>query len=102
MTEAKKLRVTEVQHSSMNKGALEGAVGSSILHQGTQEKSHPIVHQVIVSWTMAQAAGPGACAPVATPRSFPEPEGICSTASGCADNPPESSTLKNRGLQSLN
>ena len=30
---------------------------------------------------------------------FPEPERIRSTASGCADNPPESSTLKNRGLQ---
>ena len=52
-----------------------------------------------LSWTMAQPAGPGACAPVATPRSFPEPERIRSTASGCADNPPEGSTLKNRGLQ---
>ena len=55
--------------------------------------------QYSLSWTMAQPAGPWACAPVATPRSFPEPERNRSTASGCANNPPENSTLKNRGLR---
>ena len=44
--------ITEVQHSSMNKGALEGPVGSSTRHQGTQETSHPAVHQVIGKQTL--------------------------------------------------
>ena len=50
--------VTEVQHSSMNKGALEGAIGSSTIHQGTQEKSHPIVHQVIGKQTLILTIDP--------------------------------------------
>ena len=67
-----------------------------------------------LSWTRVPPAGPG---PVSRTGSaavsrmqirpyrscyaseLPEPDWIRSTASGCADNPPEGSTLKNRWLQ---
>ena len=50
--------ITEVQQSSMNKGALERAVGSSTRHQGTQETSHPTVHQVIGKQTLILTVDP--------------------------------------------